>query len=93
MSGRTPPWLVFVAARWKAVAAVLVPLIGGLVALWPDSETARVIGVVVTALVAGGAVHQVPNKVPVPAPDGPLEDVEDIVEDVLLPDDEEGGGR
>lgn len=69
----------FLAARWKAILALVVPLIGGLVALVPDSQTAKVWGVIITALLAGGIVHQVPNKdVSVTTPVGSV--------DVNLPD-------
>lgn len=71
MSGHrvTPSWVAFVASRWKAIAALLVPLLGGLAALAPNSNDAKVIGIVITALVAGGVVHQVPNVVAQPVAD------------------------
>src|SRR4051794_2976629 len=87
---KTPVWLVFLAARWKAIAALIVPLAGGLAALAPNSDTARVVGIVVTALVAAGVVHQVPNQnllTPVTTVVGDVENtVTGVVDDVLPAD-------
>lgn len=54
-------WWAFLAARRKAVAALIVPLAGGLVAAFPHDQTVRAISAVVTALLAAGIVHQVSN--------------------------------
>lgn len=78
--GKPPTWLVFLAARWKAVAALLVPLAGGLIALAPDSRAAQVIGAIITALVSAGIVHQVPN-----AGVAPVKDVVDAVVNAVPP--------
>lgn len=57
-----PRWYVILAERWKAVVGLLVPLVGGLVALFPESRAWQVAGVVVVAVASGVGVHQIPNR-------------------------------
>lgn len=56
-------WWAFLAARRKAIAALLVPLIGGLITLSAAHHLSAttVWGLVATALTSGGVVHQVAN--------------------------------
>lgn len=50
------------APRRKAVLALLIPLIGGLIALYPDNGALQLAGVIITALGTAVGVHQVTNK-------------------------------
>lgn len=59
-------WL---APRWKAVAALVIALVGGLVSAFPDSSGIRVVSGVVTAVATAVGVHQVPNQ-PLPVAAG-----------------------
>lgn len=61
--GAVPGWVGVVAARYKAIAATLVPLVGGVLFLVStgDLDVAHLAGVLAISLGAGGVTHQVPN--------------------------------
>lgn len=52
------------AERRKALIALPLPLVGGLLALYPDSEWLGVLAVIITALATAFGVHQIPNAPP-----------------------------
>lgn len=52
------------AERRKALIALPVPLVGGLLALYPDSHYLAVCAVIITALATALGVHQIPNAPP-----------------------------
>lgn len=77
--------LSLVAPRYKALAALLVPLIGGLLFLIStgDLDLKHIAGIVAVALGAGGAAHAVPNvaKGAVAVVDGTANNVVTAVDD------------
>ncbi len=64
-----PVWLVPLAARWKAMAALAGSLTTALLVVFPTSHVLQVAIAVIGALITGGLTHQVPNLV-VPVPLG-----------------------
>lgn len=56
-------FMVFIAARRKAILAFVIPLIGSMITLAATHHfnTTSVLGLVATAISSGGVVHQVAN--------------------------------
>jgi hypothetical protein len=73
--GKARPVLRLIAQRRKAIVGLVVTLVGGLLAIWPDSAQLQALGVLATAIAAALGVHQVTNA--------PLNTVHDVVDDVL----------
>lgn len=69
---KDPAWFAFLAARWKAVAATVVPLIGGVLYMVSTGEfdIQHLAGFLAIALGAGGVTHVVPNATAPNTPDG-----------------------
>lgn len=59
--GKPPAWFAFIAARWKAAAALVGSLATALLVIAPGSRALQVIIGVVGALLTTGVVHQVSN--------------------------------
>lgn len=53
--------LELLATRRKALVAIPVPLVGGILALYPDSRGLQILAIIVTAIATAFGVHQVPN--------------------------------
>lgn len=59
--GKSPSWMLFLATRWKAVAALVGSLATALLIIAPSSHAIQLIIAIVGALTTTGAVHQVTN--------------------------------
>lgn len=73
MSARAkdPAWFTFLAARWKAIAALAGTLATSLIVVFPGNHALQLVIAVVGALVTTGVVHQVPGpSAPAATPDG-----------------------
>jgi len=69
----------YLAPRWKAIIATVVPLVGGVITLSSTNtlDVGHVWGLIATALASGGITHQVAN---IPASTSAANtDVEDIL--------------
>lgn len=73
--GKPPAWFAFIAARWKAAAALVGSLATALLVIAPGSRALQVIIGVVGALLTTGVVHQVSNAGTAP--------VQKVVDEVL----------
>lgn len=69
----------YLAPRWKAIVATVVPLLGGVIALIASNEfdLPHILGVLATAMTSGAFTHQVAN-VPVSADPAAAVDVSPV---------------
>lgn len=85
--GKPPGWSVFLAARWKAVAATAVPLIGGVLFLISTGEFdfKHLAGILAVSLGSGTITHVVPNVGTAPVQET-VDAVLDAIPPTLVPD-------
>lgn len=83
--GVRPGWLVFVSARWKAIAALVGSLATALLILAPGSRVLQVIIAIIGALITGGVTHQVSNVGTAPV-QKVVDEVLKVVPPVVLPE-------
>jgi hypothetical protein len=72
--------VTFIAARYKAIAALVGALATALLVVWPTSHAVQLVIAVLGALVTGGAAYQVRN-----AGTAAVQDVVDAVTSVVSP--------